>query len=83
MSVTASLITRAGERASRGERVEHRVAEAALDPVVLDHDEQPGLGRGVPERRRVDRLDAVAIDDARLDAVGREPVGGARGTRGP
>ena len=42
----------AGQRPRAGERVEHGVTEPTLDPVVLDHDEQPGLGQRRPERRR-------------------------------
>ncbi len=45
-----------------GERVEHRVADAALRPVVLDGDDRPGLATGGSDRLGVDRLDAVQVD---------------------
>ena len=50
-----------------GQRLEHRVADAALRPVVLDGDDRPGLASGRADRLRVDRLDAVQVDDPRAD----------------
>ena len=50
--VTASFFTRPAERAGGRERVEHGVAQPALDPVVLDHDESAGLARTRRAARR-------------------------------
>ena len=66
---------RAGSRrAALRERGQHRLAEAALGSVVLDGDDRhPDAGEGVA----VDRLDRVAVDHARGDALLGERVGGA------
>ena len=77
-AVDADLHDPAVQRSGRRERVEHGVAEAPFDAMVLDHDEQVRLVEGATERRRVDRLDAVAVQHARRDAVGAEQVAGGQ-----
>src|SRR5688572_24794854 len=42
-----------------GQRVQHRIADAALRPVVLDGDDGPGLARSRAHRLGIDRLEAV------------------------
>ena len=66
--------------AALGERAEDRLAQAALRPVVLDGQNVAAclLGRG-DERLRVERLDRVQVDDARLDPCRGQRVG--RGER--
>ncbi len=59
-----------------GERAQHRVADPALGPVVLDRDQATaGGGGGRRQRFDVDRLDRVEIDHAGGDPVGGERVG--------
>ena len=79
MSVTASLTTRPVSVPRPGEGVQHRIAQAALDPVVLDDHEQADVIGGGAQRVRVDRFHAVAVEHASRDAVGREAIGGAQG----
>ena len=50
------------------EHVEHRVADAALRPVILDGDDRPGLASGGANGLRVDRLDGIQVDHPRADA---------------
>src|SRR4029078_10386373 len=53
-----------------GHRRCHRIADAAGDVVVLDGDQTAlGFARAAHERRGVDRLHAVEIDDADGDAL--------------
>ena len=71
MSRTASLTTVGGRRPGCDEGVEHGVAEPALEPVVLDHDQlAAGVPRGLLQRLPVDRLDRIGVDDADRDAFG-------------
>ena len=62
----------ARERTGRGQGVQHRVADPAFDPVVLDHHDRPGLLERLPQRRRVDRLHGIAVDHPRRDPLLRE-----------
>src|SRR5204862_1288834 len=57
----------------------HRLAEAARLLVILDSDQLLRLGRGLAERRLVDRLYAVGVDDADRDALFHEEVVGLEG----
>ena len=63
-------------RALVGQRVEHRVAQGALGPVVLDRDQGAALGarrRGPARRRSADR---VVVEHPRAHAVALELLGG-------
>src|SRR6185503_7846247 len=53
-----------------------RLAEAARLLVVLDGDQLPGFARRLPQRRLVDRLDAVGVDHPDRDALLLEEVVG-------
>ena len=61
-----------------GERREHGVAQAALGPVVLDGDDAAGRPGRLDRVAGVERLDRVEVDDACLDAVGGERLGGGQ-----
>ncbi len=76
ISRTASLVT-ARPLVGVGQRLEHRVAEPALGPVVLDGDDRAAVARRRAHGLGVDRLDRVAVEHARVDAVARERLGGA------
>ena len=67
IDLTASFVT-VGWGCSPREHVEHRVADAALRPVILDGDDRSGLASGGAHRLRVDRLDGVQVDHPRADA---------------
>src|SRR5439155_11110081 len=60
------------------ERVQDGVAEAALLVVVLDGDQASGVLGGAAQGAPVDGLDRVQIDDAGLDAVPVQRVGGGQ-----
>ena len=59
-----------------GEGCQDRLSKAALGPVILDRHDPAGLASRRGDRRRVDRLDRVEIDDAGRDPVGGEAVRG-------
>ncbi len=58
-----------------GQRVDDRGSGAADTNAVLDGDDQL-VGRGVGEHVVVERLHHADVPHRRLDAVGREQVGG-------
>ena len=61
-----------------GQRRQHRLADAALGPVVLDGDDRAGLLGGLDQRPGVDRLDRVEVDDPGRDAAAGELLGGGQ-----
>ena len=65
-----------GALVALGQRLEDRVAEAALGRVVLDGDDRAAVARGGADGLGVDRLDRVGVEHPRVDAALGEPLGG-------
>ena len=59
-----------------GQGVEHRVADAALGPMILDGHDRAGLTCRFADRLRVDGLDGIEVDDPRRDPLARQGLGG-------
>src|SRR5207237_5985550 len=65
--------------AHRGEYVEDCVADAAFRPMVFDGDDLARVAGGLAQRRRVNGLDAVEVDDPSRYADPRQRLGGGQG----
>ena len=61
-----------------GKGFEDGGSQAALGMMVLDQDQSTGFLCGLLERRAVDRLERIEIDDPGRDAIVAEGVGGGQ-----
>ena len=65
----------AGVEAGVGGGFQYGAAETAHQDAFLDRDDQRTLANGSQDRRSIERLDESGVDDAEVDAVGRQPLG--------